>query len=538
MEITEKAKYIDHFLRELYNSSFPTSLAMGIEMNQLPSKENKQKFKTLEYILEELDLVELINGRDNSTLDGQCEYFISRKGRELVENKISSSKLLLNLEIESQIKGNPLLDDKEWEKYYDNILDKRVKQADFFLDIVVSEKLINLDKETIKKYFKKWFNKSQEFDLQIKNGDFAIEDGDIQTVPDFKKENISDFIKWFEKEKEDFLSFLTEEGVNIKENTKNMSKKEVFVTYSWDTEEHNDKVLAFVNHLRENGFNAEMDKSYSQEHTATDFRKMMHKGMTDYDKVIIVLSEGYQKKATAFKGGVGIEYSLIIKDIEQSKNKYILVSFEKISNSITPLDFREREVIDLSNHDNFNNLYAKLQNEKLIDFSEVAKSKPTVIKKKIDNFDLNEKGLEIYELKSKIYSSSQFAKLLTKVEYELNLTIKNNLKTAINDFSIEVHYPIYSAGQQDGRIEDGRVVIQYENQPKLFPNQSRTLKIENLIIRNNNAEEILNSSIIIKIFSDSGITEQIYKLTEILTINMDYKIEKLTMEKFQDKHQM
>ncbi len=46
---------------------------MGIEMNQLPSKENEQNLKTLEYILEELELVEFVRGRDNARLGGQCE---------------------------------------------------------------------------------------------------------------------------------------------------------------------------------------------------------------------------------------------------------------------------------------------------------------------------------------------------------------------------------------------------------------------------------------------------------------------------------
>ena len=40
--------------------------------------------------------------------------------------------------------------------------------------------------------------------------------------------------------------------------------KEVFVTYSWDNEEHNDKVIAFTNELRDQGFEAEMDRLYNR----------------------------------------------------------------------------------------------------------------------------------------------------------------------------------------------------------------------------------------------------------------------------------
>src|SRR5258706_6765887 len=116
-------------------------------------------------------------------------------------------------------------------------------------------------------------------------------------------------------------------------------EKEVFVTYSWDTEDHQLKVLAFFNHLRKNGYHTDIDRKVSQEETAADFIKMMHSAMTDYKKVIIVLSTGYKEKADSFKGGVGTEYGLIIKDISDHPNKYILVSFEGISNSILPLNF-------------------------------------------------------------------------------------------------------------------------------------------------------------------------------------------------------
>ena len=94
----EKAQFIDLFLKALYEASFATSLATGLEMRQVPSKENKQKFKTIEFLLEDLDLVELVNGRDNSTIGGQCEYFISSKGRELVEKNKSSLSLIEQVE--------------------------------------------------------------------------------------------------------------------------------------------------------------------------------------------------------------------------------------------------------------------------------------------------------------------------------------------------------------------------------------------------------------------------------------------------------
>jgi len=84
-----------------------------------------------------------------------------------------------------------------------------------------------------------------------------------------------------------------------------MDMKDLFVTYSWDSQLHNDRVIAFVNHLRNQGFAAEMDRMLMQQESAIDFSKMMHRIMTDYRKVIVVLSEGYKQKAEQFTGGVG-----------------------------------------------------------------------------------------------------------------------------------------------------------------------------------------------------------------------------------------
>jgi len=95
MTSLEKAKYIDYFLKELSNASFASSLASIIELKQKPSQENKQKFKVLEFELEKHSLVEFVRGRDNSTLGGQCFYFISGKGLDYVINNKSTIDLFI-----------------------------------------------------------------------------------------------------------------------------------------------------------------------------------------------------------------------------------------------------------------------------------------------------------------------------------------------------------------------------------------------------------------------------------------------------------
>ncbi len=318
---------------------------------------------------------------------------------------------------------------------------------------------------------------------------------------------------------------------------KQMKEKDVFVTYSWDNEEHNDKVLSFTNFLRDKGFIAEVDKLVSQKESATDFYKMMHQAMTDYKKVIIVLSKGYKEKANSFKGGVGTEYSLIIKDIEENTNKYILVSFDEISNAIAPLNLQGRHIIDLSDKGNLNELFAKLMDEEIIEFSEIGAIKPLVNKKKIKPFELEEKNIEIVDLISTFESSSTMGQLLTMIEFQLSIEIKNESTDIFEDYNIEVHYPINTTDYTvDGKIEPSHKIVTYENTTKLFPHQGKSIELENIIIRNYTAEDVLNSFIKVKMFTKKGLIEKEFLLNKVLKLNSDYGQKELTVEDFQEKN--
>lgn len=169
-----------------------------------------------------IDFDTKIGGMKVVTTDREHTKSAWRKGifdlKSLIKSLINEVTLLV--EQEKETNENLLFDSKEWDNYYDHRVEKRVDQADFFLDMIIEKGLINLDKPTVRKYFKKWFNESQDFDLQFKDGDFAIEDGDFQTVPDFSKDNIPEFLKWFENEGNNFMDYLKEQGVNVKKGAK------------------------------------------------------------------------------------------------------------------------------------------------------------------------------------------------------------------------------------------------------------------------------------------------------------------------------
>lgn len=175
------------------------------------------------------------------------------------------------------------------------------------------------------------------------------------------------------------------------ENT-NSDKINVFVTYAWEDADHNNKVISFVNFLRESGYNATMDRKESQEDTATDFNQMMITGISNSDKVIIVLSEMYKQKADSFSGGVGTEFRIIFEQLKTYANKFIFVSFGNSSNEIiVPTAIGGRDILNLKKDQDeteFNQLFAKLNSENTIVFSDVSEKRPEVKTKVIKPFKL------------------------------------------------------------------------------------------------------------------------------------------------------
>jgi len=214
MESFEKAKYVNLLLETLNKSESPIVLSEVLN-KELPFIESNQiKYNSIIEFVQKYNFVNIIDWNCDDNGKSNPKYTIAEKGKELFENNDVLTFILAKdfKEIHPEI-----YDEKIWEDYLDNKLEKRASQADFFFDIIISEKLLNIEKPEIRKYFKQWFKETQKFDLQIKNGDLAIEDGDLQIVPDFDESNIPEFVKWFKERKENFLNYLKEHGISTKQ---------------------------------------------------------------------------------------------------------------------------------------------------------------------------------------------------------------------------------------------------------------------------------------------------------------------------------
>jgi hypothetical protein len=268
---------------------------------------------------------------------------------------------------------------------------------------------------------------------------------------------------------------------------------------------------------------------------------MMHKGMTDYQKVVVVLSEGYKNKAEEFRGGVGTEYSLILKDIDNNPNKYILISFDGHNDSITPLFFKSREIIDFSkeNDDEKKKLFAKLLNKKLYEFSQVANELPKIeASKTTPLFTKKEIIISDIKLNTTTGTASYLYQLLKNIELELNLTFTNESENTLNDYNIEIHYPKHTVSYEvDGRIDGDYKVVTIEESNRIFPHQTKSIRLEKIILRNYTIHEIIDKEIIIKIFTEKGLSEKTFPLNEFLINDFNGLPKKIDLALFLPPHQ-
>jgi len=296
---------------------------------------------------------------------------------------------------------------------------------------------------------------------------------------------------------------------------------EVFITYSWDSPEHEQRVLDLTNHLRTNGFDTVIDKGLSQNETATNFVKMMHKAMAEHEKVVVVLSQGYKTKAENFKGGVGEEYEILINDVKDHPTKYILASFEGRGDDIVPLGLKGRDIVDLSSSNGENTLFGKLMDHKKYEFAEVGKDKPKLDTVLVQPFEVA--SIHPIEIETPIIVPTGNAGFggnkYNDIELSIKFPFKNTSKKAVEGFA----YSISLAKQLDTEWYNnsalgGVVTFNEEVSSKVFPGQTVTNKQLKFSIDSSNYHQIIDSTLNISVFTDSGEYIKEFKFAEICKI--------------------
>ncbi len=165
----------------------------------------------------------------------------------------------------------------------------------------------------------------------------------------------------------------------------------VFISYSWDNDEHKEWVLNLANKLRTNGIDVILDRYYLQPGVNVPF--FVEDSIRKSNRMIIVLTPNYKQKAEGRKGGVGREYSLINASLAGSivENERIIPILRKGTPQESVVDFlRQYLYIDFTTdaefESNYEALLRELYKEPEIEMPALGtkptfgKRKPTVIK--------------------------------------------------------------------------------------------------------------------------------------------------------------
>ncbi|WP_298919021.1 SEFIR domain-containing protein [uncultured Algimonas sp.] len=129
----------------------------------------------------------------------------------------------------------------------------------------------------------------------------------------------------------------------------------VYISYSWSSQEHIDRVLELATYLRENGVDVRIDRWNLRE--GQDANAFMESMVSDpkVDKVIIVSDRAYSEKADAREGGVGTEAQIITPEIfkQKDKTKYLAVvtEIDGDGNAYLPTFYGSRIYVNISDVD-------------------------------------------------------------------------------------------------------------------------------------------------------------------------------------------
>lgn len=137
--------------------------------------------------------------------------------------------------------------------------------------------------------------------------------------------------------------------------SENMYHPRVFISYSHDSNKHNDWVLKFATILRENGIDASLDKWDLQ--PGDDLPHFMEQQLETADYVLMICTENYVKKANDGEGGVGYEKMIITSSLlsKISGNKIIPIIRQDGSSVCLPIFMKTKLYADFSLDSEFDN---------------------------------------------------------------------------------------------------------------------------------------------------------------------------------------
>ena len=138
-----------------------------------------------------------------------------------------------------------------------------------------------------------------------------------------------------------------------------MSIPKVFVSYSHDSQVHKKWVMDFATRLRNVGVDAILDQWDLG--PGDDLPHFMEKNLSSADRVIMVCTENYVKKADAGMGGVGYEKMIVTADLmKRVDSKKVIPIIRQAGTHSVPGFLTSKLFVDFSREDQFEGAFDDL----------------------------------------------------------------------------------------------------------------------------------------------------------------------------------
>lgn len=130
-----------------------------------------------------------------------------------------------------------------------------------------------------------------------------------------------------------------------------MSKKTVFITYCWESEQHNAWVTKLASDLSLY-FDVKIDSKLP---LGADLNQFMEQSIVKADKVLLVLTREYKRRADGRFNGVGYETNVITDNLvaNQRSCKFIPIIKEGDKNMVFPIYLGNKKGLDMTDEGNY-----------------------------------------------------------------------------------------------------------------------------------------------------------------------------------------
>ena len=137
----------------------------------------------------------------------------------------------------------------------------------------------------------------------------------------------------------------------------------VFISYSHDSAAHKRWVLELGTKLRRNGVDVMLDQWALR--PGADFTRFMEHGIRDFDRVLVICTNNYVRKANDREGGVGYEVQIVTTELVANLgiDKFIPIIRQASGEEKTPTFLGTRVYIDFTDESQFEEKFEELLRE-------------------------------------------------------------------------------------------------------------------------------------------------------------------------------